>query len=274
MGFPSGLKDRFRNALLKSALAGNSAVARLCPTSGATCARLAGGYAFFNGAKDLATRALQVGFEAAITEDQLDALAAFYHQRGAKVAFYISDDSDARYPIELIKRRGYEKVATLVTWWRSLEVPLPELDAQEVAVCSPRPGPQTELWARTVATGFRETNAAVPSDGLEEWELCHFCARASVESSHAFLALRSGEAAGGAILQVTDGIASLRSASVRFAHRGHGVQRALIGARLKQAIAAGCDVAFAVAEKNGASEKNLRRFGFSFLCEGAMIRER
>ena len=66
-------------------------------------------------------------------------------------------------------------------------------------------------------------------------------------------------------------VAAIGSASTRFLHRGRGVQSALIAARLTCASEAGCKVAFSIANADGPSERNLRRFGFTFLQEGRIF---
>ena len=73
------------------------------------------------------------------------------------------------------------------------------------------------------------------------------------------------------MLQMADGVALIRTASTRFAHRGNGVQTALIAERLKAASESGCDVAFSIAERGGGSQRNLEKFGFMLLQEGSTL---
>jgi ribosomal protein S18 acetylase RimI-like enzyme len=61
---------------------------------------------------------------------------------------------------------------------------------------------------------------------------------------------------------VTSGAASLWSGSVLPAHRGHGIQRALIAERVRIAIARGSRACFSLAEPGGRSARNLRAVGF------------
>jgi ribosomal protein S18 acetylase RimI-like enzyme len=75
-------------------------------------------------------------------------------------------------------------------------------------------------------------------------------------------ATRDGEPAGSGIVIVSSGAASLWSGSVLPAHRGHGIQRALIAERVRLAIARGARVCFSLAEPGGRSARNLRAMGF------------
>ena len=75
-------------------------------------------------------------------------------------------------------------------------------------------------------------------------------------------ATRDREPAGSGIVIVSSGAASLWSGSVLPAHRGHGIQRALIAERVRIAIARGARACFSLAEPGGRSARNLRAVGF------------
>jgi len=76
-------------------------------------------------------------------------------------------------------------------------------------------------------------------------------------------ATRNGEPAGSGIVIVSRGAASLWSGSVLPAHRGHGIQRALIAERVRIAIARGARACFSLAEPGGRSARNLVAMGFA-----------
>lgn len=57
-------------------------------------------------------------------------------------------------------------------------------------------------------------------------------------------------------------------------HRGRGVQRALIAARLALARDAGCDLAFAATAAGSASQRSYERAGFAPACSQALLIER
>jgi GNAT superfamily N-acetyltransferase len=87
--------------------------------------------------------------------------------------------------------------------------------------------------------------------------------RSHPRTAVAIRATRSGEPAGSGIVIVSSGAASLWSGSVLPAHRGHGIQRALIAERVRIAIARGARVCFSLAEPGGRSARNLNAMGFA-----------
>lgn len=86
--------------------------------------------------------------------------------------------------------------------------------------------------------------------------------RDHLRTAVAVRATRDREPAGSGIVIVSSGAASLWSGSVLPAHRGHGIQRALIAERVRIAIARGSRVCFSLAEPAGRSARNLRAVGF------------
>jgi len=86
-----------------------------------------------------------------------------------------------------------------------------------------------------------------------------------------YAAFRDGVLAGGAGFRITDGIAQLAGAATAPAHRRHGVQSALVAARLADARAAGCDVAVIVTQPGSKSQQNAQRRGFDLLYTRATL---
>ena len=77
--------------------------------------------------------------------------------------------------------------------------------------------------------------------------------------------------AGGADFLITDGVAQLAGAATTPAHRRHGVQTALLAARLEDAKAAGCDIAVIVTQPGSKSQQNAQRRGFHLLYTRATL---
>ncbi len=86
-----------------------------------------------------------------------------------------------------------------------------------------------------------------------------------------YVALRDGLIAGGASLRMAEGVAQLTGAATAPAHRRHGIQTALLAARLTDAATAGCDVAVVTTQPASKSQQNVQRRGFDLLYTRAIL---
>jgi GNAT superfamily N-acetyltransferase len=86
-----------------------------------------------------------------------------------------------------------------------------------------------------------------------------------------YVALRDGVIAGGAGLRTAEGIAQFAGAATSPAHRRHGIQSALLSARLADAAAAGCDVGVITTQPASKSQQNAQRSGFDLLYTRAVL---
>lgn len=86
-----------------------------------------------------------------------------------------------------------------------------------------------------------------------------------------YAALRDGALAGGAGLRIADGIAQFAGAATASKHRRHGVQAALLAARIADSATAGCDVAVITTQPGSASQHNAQRQGFDLLYSRALL---
>jgi GNAT superfamily N-acetyltransferase len=77
--------------------------------------------------------------------------------------------------------------------------------------------------------------------------------------------------AGGASLRLFEGIAQLCGAATLPEHRRHGVQSALLAARLEAAVRAGCDVAVVTTTPGSKSQENVQGQGFDLLYTRAIL---
>ena len=131
-----------------------------------------------------------------------------------------------------------------------------------------------EGWLDVVVTGFGQpddqgvpTDEDFPREALEQ-------VMGDLASSSGFsryLARRDGEIAGGGSLRMGGGIAQLCGAATLPAHRRHGVQTALLLARLDLARAAGCDLAVVTTQPGSKSQQNVQRQGFQLLYTRAVL---
>jgi GNAT superfamily N-acetyltransferase len=70
---------------------------------------------------------------------------------------------------------------------------------------------------------------------------------------------------------MAEGVAQLTGAATAPAHRGRGVQTALLSARLADAASAGCDIAVVTAQPASKSQRNVQRRGFDLLYTRAVL---
>ena len=268
------LRAQFREAVLASALSASHTFEQLCPEVQPARAEIDGCLALFHGAKDPANRAIWLGNQVA-DEGELEALEKFFRDRDEPTRISILDASSAQEFLSKLRSRGYQDGPILCTWWIAFPLPDDEKPSERVLADGISvieiAQPQLELWARTVAAGFRETESTVAENEVEASAVRGFALRTSRKNCRPYLATIEAEPAGGGVLEIRDRVALVRSASTRFAHRRKGVQAALIAGRLGYAAKAGCSVAFSMADKGGGSERNLRRAGFQFLQEGCIL---
>ncbi|MFZ3215356.1 MAG: GNAT family N-acetyltransferase [Candidatus Acidiferrales bacterium] len=217
---------------------------------------IAGGFAVFAGVDSPVTQAIGVGLRGGVSDAELDALGEFFHTRGAAAAVELCP---------LVEMGLYERFAARN--YRLLEMSnvliRDDLGSARVAEATP-PGvtvravapDESKLWTETVAQGFAE-HVPVTQAILDVME--GFCWRAR---ARCFLAFVDGSVAGGAAVSAERGVCGLFGASTLPAFRRHGVQLALLAARLEWARENGCDLAVSIAQPGSISHHNIERCGF------------
>ncbi len=117
-----------------------------------------------------------------------------------------------------------------------------------------------ELWQETSAAGWGHTSTDA------RWASDAFAAAAhALDNEHMVIAIDAddGRPLGAASMTINEGLAMLGGMSTIPSERNRGVQAALIRHRLVEARRLGCDLALATAASGSASERNLKRHGFS-----------
>ena len=130
-------------------------------------------------------------------------------------------------------------------------------------------------WIEVLVGGFSApdvtdtgvTGESFPADVLRET----FANYRKVEHFHRYLARLDGRAAGGAGLYLGGGMGFLCGAATLAAFRRRGVQAALLGRRLADAAAAGCDLAVVTTAPGSKSQQNAQRQGFFLLYARAIL---
>ncbi len=210
-----------------------------------------GGYALFAGAGSPATHAMGIGMRGHVAAEELDRMEAFFRERGSPV---LIDLCPMAHPslLALIFARGYRVIEFNNIMVRLIGTgeTFPDAPAGiEVSIAA-----DTAIWSRLVARGFQERDD--PDESMISM------LEGTAAAVGCYMAHLNGEAVGGGAMGMRDGVAAFFGDSTVVRARGRGVQQALIQARLRDAAAAGCDVAAASVLPGSGSHRNYERAGF------------
>jgi GNAT superfamily N-acetyltransferase len=229
-----------------------------------------GGFATYAGPDSPFTKVAGLGFGPPPTDDELAAVEAAYAARGAPVQVELSILADPDLGTRLTGR-GYRLVSFENVLGRPLDEELGAVPVPGVVV-SRVDGPQ-QAWLDVVVDAVAEPDTAglaqhesFPRDALERAEVAMADAGARL-----YLATRESAVAGGAGFRVAEGLAQMTGAATAPAHRRHGVQQALLAARLHDAVSAGCDFAVVTTQPGSPSHANTQRLGFDLLYTRAVL---
>jgi hypothetical protein len=253
------LLEKVQHASITMLRAATAAMGIRRPEVGSCLTDLAGACVAYNGSDVPLTCAIGVGTSSAADTRDIEAIEAFYDSRKSPVRITISGRTHDGVN-SLLASRGYKAGAPMENWWR----PLADITAKSVPdniQVMPATMDDADVWVRTVAAGFQESEAPVDDSNLPARLLDTFYCFGFADGARPFLARRNGEVAGGGVLHISGDTAHLRTTSCRFVHRRNGVQTALLSARLLLAAKAGCRFAFSSTAGIGASARNLERFG-------------
>ena len=231
-----------------------AARARVAPASGAATRAIDGTLAMFDGVDSPLTQSFGLGLHGDVADATLDALEAFFDERGADTHHETAPLGDPSLPARLQDRgyRVHELTSVLVADLAALvarEAPVSAVTARLVGA------DEATLWSATAAAGWGE----IP--GLDAFmrDLGHVAIAA--EGTTCFLAQLDGVAVGTGTMSIHDGVVLLAGASTVPAWRARGAQAVLLHARLRHALEAGCDLAMMGAAPGSTSQGNAERRG-------------
>ena len=226
--------------------------ARLYPETGATSLPFAGGHAVYCGRSPL-TQVYGAGLSGPVRAADLDAVEAFYRDRGSAVRLRLCPLAD-RSLLDLLGERSYRVQDFMNVYARQVR----DADA------APPIPPTFDIRVATMAEStawFERTGAQ--GDWAEPDGVAFMDIRCTIKpGARLFLAWRDGAPIGGGAIEIHDGMAALMAAETLPAFRRQGVQTALLRARLAAAVEAGCDVAMVHTRPGAASQRNVLRAGF------------
>ena len=254
--------------------AGAAAAARL-GADRVMIAELGGGVAVFAGHGTPFSKVVGLGFVPLDAAD-LDCIEQEYGRHGADVRVELTTLADPAIALSL-SRRGYELTGFENVLAATIGADAAALAAPGISVT--QAGPEDSgAWIDVVTTGFLSPDvfdgpASDESFPREELENV-FDDMRRVPGLRQYLARRDGTLAGGATMRIAGSVAQLCGAATLMEHRRHGVQTALLNARIADAGAAGCDLAVVTTQPGSRSQENVERFGFSLMYSRAVLIKR
>jgi GNAT superfamily N-acetyltransferase len=232
---------------------------------------IAGGVATFAEPGSPFNKVAGLGFAGAPSAADLDEIEQAFAACGADVQVELSALSDPRIG-RLLTDRGYRLMSFENVLGLALDREIEPVGPRGVEV---RRSGEDEFDASldVVADGFAHPDSeGVPSHEDFARDLL---ARAERDFAAAgvvrYLALLDAVPAGGASLHIAEGVAQLAGSATAPAHRRRGIQSALLAARLRDASAAGCDVALVTTQPGSKSQQNVQRRGFDLLYTRAVL---
>jgi ribosomal protein S18 acetylase RimI-like enzyme len=231
---------------------------------------LGGGFATYAGPDSPFNKVAGLGFHYLLSGEELTEVEDHFAEYDCPVSFEISTLANPELA-GLLTGRGYQLVSfenVLLLRLESAESHerLPDIDIR-------RAEDQLQVWLDVAVEASLNPDTAgiaqhesFPPESLEWAELAMADAGARL-----YLATLEGQPAGAAGVRFTDGLAQLTGAGTLPAFRRRGVQKALVGTRLRDARAAGCSYAVVTTQPGSTSHANMQRSGFDLAYSRAVL---
>ncbi len=231
---------------------------------------VAGGVASFAEDASPYNKVVGLGFGGVPDAAEFDAIEEAYAAVGAPTQVELAHLADPEL-LEVLAGRGYRAEAFENVLGRA-----PGADGVAIAPgieVRPSGDDEFEQWLEVVTDGAMHPDTqGVPWHEEFPREIYMHAERDSRAAGVArYAAFRDGVMAGGAGIRLAEGVAQFAGAATAPAHRRHGIQSALLSARLADAAAAGCDVAVITTQPGSKSQQNAQRRGFDLLYTRAVL---
>jgi hypothetical protein len=240
---------------------------------GAFSQAFAGGVAVCTGPASPITKIIGAGFDGVPSDQEFDELEKRYFELGASVRAEVATLADPAFARRL-SGRGY----VLTGFENALAFPI-----EPLMPGGPELPPGTAIARATdqrafidvMIDGFHTPDTGVvsapgeqfPREVLERTFEDMTGARGFVR----YVAMVDGEVAAGSTMRLFEGVAQLCGATTRPRFRRRGLQTAMLHHRLREAAAAGCDLAVVTTEPGSKSQQNAQRAGFALLYSRAVL---
>jgi GNAT superfamily N-acetyltransferase len=232
---------------------------------------IAGGVASFAGENSPFNKVAGLGFQGIPTAAALEDIEHAFAARASPVQIELAHLADPEV-VASLSQRGYrleafENVLGLALNGESERVRPPGVEVRT------SDDDEFERWLGVVADGVAHPDAQGVPWHEEFPREVYLSAERDLAAAGVtrYVALRDGVIAGGASLRMAEGVAQFAGAATAPKHRRHGVQTALLAARLADATAAGCDVAVITTQPASKSQQNAQRQGFDLLYTRAVL---
>ena len=229
---------------------------KLRPEIGAAFEPFCSGHMIFAGLNSPVGHAAGFGFDGPVTAADLDRLEAFYRAHSAPAQLDLCPLTDASV-LELVTARRYSIAELNNVLYRPLTPVEPVEIPAGVRIRRGQPE-EAGLFAGIVSRSFFEKGDT--PEGFADMLAPLF----AVPEALTFLAsvdnLPVAAAAGRIIAEHR--VFALFGAGTLPAHRGRGIQTALLHTRMKAAAEAGCELAVVITRGGTTSERNCMRLGF------------
>lgn len=214
----------------------------------------AGAYAVFDGVDSPVTQSFGLGLFEPLTPSALDTIEAFFLDRAAVVVHEVSPLAGIA-TLDLLCARGYRPIEISSVLHQPVERPATkDAGAATVRVAADN---DAALWADVSARGWGHDNPEL-FGFLKQFGALAFARLGSVN----FIAALDGIPGAAGALCLHDGVALFAGASTIPEMRRHGLQAALLEARMRYAFEHGCELAMMVTEAGSQSQRNAERQGF------------
>jgi GNAT superfamily N-acetyltransferase len=211
-----------------------------------------GGVLTYCGSASPLTHALGIGMHGPVSSDDFDEIEEFFRSRDAAVAIDVCPHAD-RSLLEMLVARGYRISELNNVLVRALRPDEVFAVSESIEV---RAAADAEQYASVVMRGFFGRGHVTE----DELRLGRTLFRMTCATP--LLGFVDGRPVGGCGISVRNGVASFYGDGVLSHFRRRGVHAALIAARLRMAVEAGCDLATAGTVPGSASQRNYGRLGF------------
>jgi len=227
----------------------------LRPEIGAAEEEICGGHMVFAGLGSPIGRVTGAGFERPLTAEDLDRIEHFYRERKAPSQV---DLTPLHRPeiFEMFKERGYAIAELNNVLYRKLD--LSDVFSPPPPHCEIRRSPpeEAEIAGCIVESAFFPDGAPEAFRGL-------ITPLYQMPDALPFVAVVDGKpvACGTGVVIREHRVFALGGAGTLAAYRGRGLQTALLCARMKAALEAGCEYAVVVTQGGTTSQRNAERLG-------------